>query len=75
MAKGDAMIAGDFTPGFPLRLAFKDTELALDAARERGLELPLTAALEGRWKGAISRGHGEDDLAAIITETRRASRP
>jgi 3-hydroxyisobutyrate dehydrogenase-like beta-hydroxyacid dehydrogenase len=65
------MIAGDFAPGFPLRLAFKDTALALDAAREHRLELPLTAALEGRWKGAISRGQGEDDLAAIITEANR----
>jgi 3-hydroxyisobutyrate dehydrogenase len=71
VAKGRAMIAGDFAPGFPLRHAFKDTALALDAARERGVELPLTAALEGRWSGAISLGHGEEDLAAIITEANR----
>jgi 3-hydroxyisobutyrate dehydrogenase len=71
VAKSEAMIAGDFAPGFPLRLAFKDTALALDAAREHELELPLTVAVEGRWNGAISRGHGDDDLAAIITEATR----
>ena len=71
VAKGRAMVAGDFAPGFPLRHAFKDTALALAASRELGLELPLTQALEGRWRGAISRGHGEEDLAAIITEATR----
>lgn len=71
VAKGRAMIAGDFAPGFPLRHAFKDTALALDVARELGVDLPLTQALEGRWRGAISRGHGEEDLGAIITEANR----
>lgn len=71
VAKGRAMTAGDFAPGFPLRHAFKDTALALDAARELGVELPLTEALESRWRGAISRGHGEEDLAAIIIEANR----
>jgi 3-hydroxyisobutyrate dehydrogenase len=71
VAKGRAMIAGDFAPGFPLRHAFKDTALALAAARELGLELPLTEALESRWRGAIARGHGDEDLGAIITEANR----
>jgi 3-hydroxyisobutyrate dehydrogenase len=71
VAKGRAMVAGDFAPGFPLRHAFKDTALALAAARERGLELPLTEALESRWRGAIARGHGDEDLGAIITEANR----
>jgi 3-hydroxyisobutyrate dehydrogenase len=71
VAKAKAMVAGDFAPGFPLRHAFKDTALALDAARELGVELPLTEALEGRWRGAISRGHGDEDLSTIITEASR----
>jgi 3-hydroxyisobutyrate dehydrogenase len=71
VAKAKAMIAGDFAPGFPLRHAFKDTALALDAARELGVELLLTEALEGRWRGAISRGHGDKDLSTIITEAAR----
>jgi 3-hydroxyisobutyrate dehydrogenase len=71
LAKAKAMIAGDFAPGFPLRHAFKDTALALDAARELGVELPLTEALEERWRGAISRGHGDEDLSTVITEAAR----
>jgi 3-hydroxyisobutyrate dehydrogenase-like beta-hydroxyacid dehydrogenase len=39
------MIGGNFAPSFALRLGFKDVELALDAARERHLELPVTRAL------------------------------
>jgi 3-hydroxyisobutyrate dehydrogenase len=75
-AKGQAMISGDFTPGFPLKHAFKDTVLALDAAKETGVELPVTAALEDRWRQAISRGHGDEDLSVIITEaTRRNGSP
>ena len=45
VAKGGAMISGDFRPGFALRLAFKDVGLALEAARQRGLELPMTDAI------------------------------
>lgn len=71
IAKSQAMIDEDFAPGFPLRHAFKDTVLALDAAREGGVELPVTAALEDRWQSAISRGHGDDDLSSIITEANR----
>ena len=36
VAKARAMISGDFSPGFALRLAFKDAGLALDAARGAG---------------------------------------
>jgi 3-hydroxyisobutyrate dehydrogenase len=71
VAKAKAMVEGDFAPGFPLRHAFKDTLLALEAAHELGVELPLTEALEGRWRGAISRGHGDQDLSTIITEASR----
>jgi 3-hydroxyisobutyrate dehydrogenase len=70
MAKGRSMVAGDFAPGFPLRHAFKDTALALSAARDLGLELPVTRALEGRWRDAIAHGHGDEDLSAIITEAK-----
>ena len=45
MAKGAAMLNGDFVPGFPLRHATKDAELALTAAHRHGVELPLTSAL------------------------------
>jgi 3-hydroxyisobutyrate dehydrogenase len=66
VAKGRAMIAGEFAPGFALRLAYKDVGLALDAAREQHLELPVTQALEPRWQQAIAEGHADEDIAAVI---------
>jgi 3-hydroxyisobutyrate dehydrogenase len=60
-------------PGFPLRHAAKDAALAADAAYNHGLELPLTAALLGRWHQAMALGHGEDDVASAITVSAVAS--
>jgi 3-hydroxyisobutyrate dehydrogenase len=64
-AKGRAMLAREFMPGFALRLALKDAHLALEAGREHGLELPLTDALARRWELAMS-AHADDDIAAVI---------
>jgi 3-hydroxyisobutyrate dehydrogenase len=66
--KSNAMLDHEFRPGFPLRHAFKDVRLALTAAGEQGLELPLTGALVDRWKEAIADGHGDDDVASVIVE-------
>jgi 3-hydroxyisobutyrate dehydrogenase len=66
VAKARAALAGEFVPGFALRLAFKDVGLALDAARERGLELPITEAISRRWQQAMADGHADEDVAAVI---------
>jgi 3-hydroxyisobutyrate dehydrogenase len=79
IGKSTAMIESRFQPGFALRLAFKDVGLALVAAREEGVELPLADAVAHRWSEAIAAGHGDDDVASVITEastngrTRRAN--
>jgi 3-hydroxyisobutyrate dehydrogenase len=65
--KGRAMLAGEFTPGFALRLALKDVRLALDAGHEHGLELPLTDAIARRWELSMPE-HADDDLASVIGE-------
>jgi 3-hydroxyisobutyrate dehydrogenase len=67
--KARAMISGDFSPSFALRLAFKDAGLALDAAQELGLSLPLTAALAPRWQQAIAHGHANDDVSSVFVES------
>jgi 3-hydroxyisobutyrate dehydrogenase len=67
LSKANAMLEGDFEPGFPLRHAAKDATLATDAAYDQSLELPLTEALLRRWQQAIAYGHGEDDVASAIT--------
>jgi 3-hydroxyisobutyrate dehydrogenase len=67
LAKGAAMLNADFTPGFPLRHATKDAELALSAAHRHGVELPLTNTLLPRWYEAMAGGHGGDDVASAVT--------
>lgn len=62
--KAKAMLERDFTPSFRLELAAKDAGLALDAAKEAGLELPMLAAIRERMVAA-AREHGDDDLAAV----------
>jgi 3-hydroxyisobutyrate dehydrogenase len=64
-SKGRAMLAREFTPGFALRLALKDVHLALEAAHDSGLALPLTEVLARRWEPAIP-AHGDDDIASVI---------
>jgi len=75
IAKGRAMIAGDFAPAFALRHAFKDVGLALDAAHVNGLELPMTIAVAGRWGEAIAYGHGDEDVSAVVKVASRAPAP
>jgi 3-hydroxyisobutyrate dehydrogenase len=65
-AKARAALAGESVPGFALRLAFKDVGLALDAARERDLELPITEAISRRWQEAMADGHADEDVSAVI---------
>lgn len=67
LAKGVAMVNADYAPGFPLRHATKDAELALNAAHRHGVELPLTSALLPRWHEALAGDHGGDDVASAIT--------
>ena len=67
LAKGAAMLDGDFVPGFPLRHAVKDAELAVHAANQHGLHLSLTNALLSRWRAAIANNHGGDDVASAVT--------
>ncbi len=65
--KGGAMVAGEFTPvSFALRHAAKDVRLVLDAARQAGLELAIAPAVLARFAAAEERGHGDQDMAAVV---------
>ncbi len=65
--KGGLMVSGAFDPpSFALRHAAKDLRLALDAAREAGLELAVAPAALERYDAADERGHGGEDLAAVV---------
>lgn len=62
--KAKAMLERDFTPSFRLALAAKDAGLALTAAEEAELELPMLAAIRRRMDEAAAE-HGDKDLAAV----------
>jgi 3-hydroxyisobutyrate dehydrogenase len=66
LAKLNAMLARDFAPGFPFRHALKDAGLALSAAHDLHLELPLTDALARRWQEGVAAGHGDEDVSSAF---------
>jgi 3-hydroxyisobutyrate dehydrogenase len=62
--KGKSMLEGEFSPSFRLALAAKDARLAMRAAREAGLELPMLEAICERMSEAADR-YGDEDLSAV----------
>jgi 3-hydroxyisobutyrate dehydrogenase len=69
--KGPMMIERSYPPSFPLRWAHKDATLAIDAAADAGLELPLLDDVERRMRAAMDAGHDAEDIAATIEAGRR----
>jgi 3-hydroxyisobutyrate dehydrogenase len=61
--RGATMIEDDFSPNFPLELGRKDLALALEAA---GGEAELVRAALGVYDRALERGHGREDMTAVI---------
>jgi len=64
--KGEAIIAGQFTPSFAVRGAVKDTGLIAAAMRESGTDATLMEAVRAQYRKAAGSGHGEKDMAAIF---------
>jgi 3-hydroxyisobutyrate dehydrogenase len=61
--KGKAILERDFEPSFRLRLAAKDANLVVDAARDAGLDLPMLQAVAARLNEGVG-DHGDEDLSA-----------
>lgn len=61
--KARAMAERDFEPAFTLKLAAKDANLVRAAARERGMDLPVAAAVAERL-AAGAKEHGDLDFSA-----------
>ncbi len=59
--------------GFRLALGAKDLELALEAAREGLVPLPVAGALRERMTQALAAGHGDEDLSALAETSREAA--
>ncbi|MGH8048504.1 MAG: NAD(P)-dependent oxidoreductase [Chthoniobacterales bacterium] len=63
-----AMIAGDFDPRFMLKHMFKDVQLALQAGKSAGIEMPATAAAESALSAGLQKGWGDLDFSALAKQ-------
>jgi 3-hydroxyisobutyrate dehydrogenase len=67
------MIANDYPLGFRVRLHQKDLNIALNAARQLGVTLPIAAYVEQVETGLMGRGYGDEDISAIARSVRQQS--
>jgi len=66
-AKAPMMIAGNFDPGFRIRLHQKDLNNALLTGKELGVPLPVTALVQQMIGALVVGGKGDRDHSAIAT--------
>ena len=67
---GNIIAERRFEPaGFRLKLGLKDVTLALRAAEDVTLPLPLASLLRDRYLAAVARGNGEKDWSAVTAES------
>jgi len=62
---GPKIIAGDYRPGFFVKLIRKDLRLVAEAARESGLALPGLALMTSMFNTAAALGHDLDGTQAV----------
>lgn len=71
--RSDNMIQNEYPLGFRVRLHRKDLNIALEAARELGVTIPMAAYVEQIETGLIGRGFGDEDISAIARSIREQS--
>jgi 2-hydroxy-3-oxopropionate reductase len=65
--KGERIVNRDFDPGFRARLHYKDLRIAMAAAQEYNVALPVTALVHEMFKQMILSGRGDLDSSGLIT--------
>jgi 3-hydroxyisobutyrate dehydrogenase len=70
---GPKIVARDFAPGFPVRLARKDLRLVLETAVELQLPLPLTELVRALFEDLGAAGGDEDGTQALVKALERRS--
>ena len=65
--RGRNFLEHEFTPGFRIDLHHKDLGIALQTAREYGVALPNTAAVDQMLQALRSNGRGDRDHSALLT--------
>jgi 3-hydroxyisobutyrate dehydrogenase len=64
--KAPNLLKAEYVPSFPLRLMYKDISLAMDLAKELGVNLPAAAAAQQTY-GAVKAAAKEDlDYSAVM---------
>ncbi len=66
-AKKSFFLEHNFDPGFRIELHRKDLSIALSAAREYGVALPVTAIVDQMLEALVAQGSGDRDHSAILT--------
>jgi len=59
-------LAGDFTPGFMMKLAHKDCRLALGMVDALGVKAPVGQAALASLQEGLDRGLSENDVGALL---------
>ncbi|MGP1386112.1 MAG: NAD(P)-dependent oxidoreductase [Thainema sp.] len=67
------MINNTYPLGFRVRLHQKDLKIALEAAREFGVTLPVAAYVDQVEVGLMAQGYGDEDVSAIARAIRQQS--
>jgi 3-hydroxyisobutyrate dehydrogenase len=65
------MTTPDYTPNFLLRLVTKDLSYAIKEAGKLSIDLPMALAAREEFQRAITAGHGDKDLAAVVEPLRK----
>ncbi|WP_460124300.1 NAD(P)-dependent oxidoreductase [Pseudomonas sp. S2_C03] len=68
---GQNIITNRFEPGFKLSLGLKDINLAIDAAHDKGLELPAADVVRAKMRAAVAQGAGNRDWSIFAAEDQR----
>jgi 3-hydroxyisobutyrate dehydrogenase len=71
---GPRMLAGDFAPGFMIKLQQKDLRLVLEAAREMGVDLAGLNLVHGLFDEAMREGRGDEGTQALFAVVERTSK-
>ena len=71
---GPRMVAGDFAPGFMIKLQNKDLRLAQEAAKEAGLDLSALKLVHELFDQAMKNGRGNDGTQALFAVVGKQTR-
>ncbi len=62
---GEKILRDDFTPGFALKWQQKDTRIALEMAKELGMDLPGLKLADAKLREAKAKGMGDDGSHSV----------